>query len=445
MHAIAGDFCGWGSGNRSTDCALLMPQKVRQLQPLWVVAAIKISTFLYVDLLQVSADDRERLFSFIALMSLSPQQKKRGEEVFDALIVSLALTKTGEVYHTFDNGGFTASVCLTESHVSIHTWPEYNLATFDVFLSNFRNDNSDKIDVMSQKGMGEIMATTASVNCPTCGTGINVYDSGNSIYFGCTNCNTFFTNVDGSKSLLISKDLDNGHYPLLVPLEYNGHWMIVDAVDKNNYSFHNKAAFGTSWELRQGEFDWDVLLDTDKLYTEEFVWDQEMIVVETYDRENFDWYRGAHVSDTEIVKGFGVDISELPPKIGIGVLEPNKYLNIWKPFRNFSIFMFLLVVLTHMIMGAVKPPSVVLSETYLVKQDTAAWSTSFLPVKSTSFTIKEDGAVNIDITTDVNNVWLELPVTMVNEKTGEDFEFTKLVEHYTGCWAVEDEMMDEAA
>ncbi len=67
------------------------------------------------------------------------------KEVFDALIVSLALTKTGEVYHTFDNGGFTASVCLTESHVSIHTWPEYNLATFDVFLSNFRHDNSDKV------------------------------------------------------------------------------------------------------------------------------------------------------------------------------------------------------------------------------------------------------------------------------------------------------------
>ncbi len=351
---------------------------------------------------------------------------------------------------------------------------------------------------MSQKGMGEIMATTAEVNCPTCGTGINVYDKGNSIYFGCTSCNTFFTNVDGTNSQLISKDLDNGHYPLLVPLgtkckfndkhyvlvgfvqkthiseatywkeyilyrkkqegytiltEYNGHWMIVDAVDKNNYVFHNKAAFGTSWELRQvspvhkytyyagykcivlaakGEFDWDVLQDTDKLYTEEFVRDQEMIVVETYDRENFDWYRGEHISDTAIIKGFGVDISDLPPKIGIGVLEPNKYLNIWKPFRNFSLFMFLLVVLTHMIMGAVRPPDRVLSEIYSVKPDTAAWSTSFSPIKSSSFTIKESGAVNIDIASDVHNVWLELPVTMVNEKTGEDFEFTKLVEYYTG-------------
>ncbi len=65
--------------------------------------------------------------------------------LFDGLIESLRLTKTGEVYHAFDSGGFTASICLTESHVSIHTWPEFGKATFDVFLSNFLQDNSDKV------------------------------------------------------------------------------------------------------------------------------------------------------------------------------------------------------------------------------------------------------------------------------------------------------------
>ncbi|CCH52174.1 S-adenosylmethionine decarboxylase proenzyme Short=AdoMetDC [Fibrisoma limi BUZ 3] len=63
---------------------------------------------------------------------------------FDQLIESLELTKVGEAYHIFPNGGFTAVVCLTESHVSIHTWPELGLATFDVFLSNYLRDNSAK-------------------------------------------------------------------------------------------------------------------------------------------------------------------------------------------------------------------------------------------------------------------------------------------------------------
>lgn len=64
--------------------------------------------------------------------------------VFNSLIDTLGLTKVGEVYHAFPNGGYTAVVCLTESHVSIHTWPELGLATFDVFLSNYMRDNTAK-------------------------------------------------------------------------------------------------------------------------------------------------------------------------------------------------------------------------------------------------------------------------------------------------------------
>ncbi|GAB3971844.1 adenosylmethionine decarboxylase [Spirosoma terrae] len=64
--------------------------------------------------------------------------------LFDQLIHSLSLTKVGEVYHDFPNGGYTAVICLTESHVSIHTWPEFEIATFDVFLSNNLHDNTPK-------------------------------------------------------------------------------------------------------------------------------------------------------------------------------------------------------------------------------------------------------------------------------------------------------------
>jgi len=49
----------------------------------------------------------------------------------------------GEVVHSFEETeAFTAVHCLTESHISIHTWPEYNLCTCDVFLSNFKNNNN---------------------------------------------------------------------------------------------------------------------------------------------------------------------------------------------------------------------------------------------------------------------------------------------------------------
>lgn len=69
------------------------------------------------------------------------------KRIFDDLITTLSLTKVGEVYHAFSGAGYTAIVCLTESHISIHTWPEHGIATFDVFLSNFHNDNSEKVKV----------------------------------------------------------------------------------------------------------------------------------------------------------------------------------------------------------------------------------------------------------------------------------------------------------
>jgi S-adenosylmethionine decarboxylase len=57
------------------------------------------------------------------------------------LVKRFKLTKIGEVYHDFPNGGFTGVVCLTESHISVHTWPEFGRITFDVFLSNYQHIN----------------------------------------------------------------------------------------------------------------------------------------------------------------------------------------------------------------------------------------------------------------------------------------------------------------
>ncbi|HXU27705.1 MAG TPA: S-adenosylmethionine decarboxylase [Bacteroidia bacterium] len=58
-------------------------------------------------------------------------------------ISKFKLTTVGEAFHEFEGGGFTAIHGLTESHVSIHTWPEYNYCTCDIFLSNYKNENSN--------------------------------------------------------------------------------------------------------------------------------------------------------------------------------------------------------------------------------------------------------------------------------------------------------------
>lgn len=42
------------------------------------------------------------------------------------------------------NGGVTATVLLAESHLCVHTWPELQAVTLDVYVCNFGGDHSAK-------------------------------------------------------------------------------------------------------------------------------------------------------------------------------------------------------------------------------------------------------------------------------------------------------------
>ncbi len=72
-------------------------------------------------------------------------------EEIDSLIKEYQLQKLGEVYHDFSPGGFTAVVCLSESHISIHTWPEHGLVNIDIYLSNFQRNNDGTVENIYKK------------------------------------------------------------------------------------------------------------------------------------------------------------------------------------------------------------------------------------------------------------------------------------------------------
>lgn len=65
--------------------------------------------------------------------------------LLDNLVLGNGLVKLGEVYHAFEGAGFTAVVCLSESHLSIHTWPEYGKVNLDIYLSNYLRNNDGTV------------------------------------------------------------------------------------------------------------------------------------------------------------------------------------------------------------------------------------------------------------------------------------------------------------
>jgi S-adenosylmethionine decarboxylase len=64
-------------------------------------------------------------------------------EITNQILEKFSLEKVGAVVHNFENKSFTISVCLKESHICIHTWPEFQQLTLDVYLCNYMKDNSE--------------------------------------------------------------------------------------------------------------------------------------------------------------------------------------------------------------------------------------------------------------------------------------------------------------
>ena len=73
-------------------------------------------------------------------------------------VAHAGLTPVGELFHRFvpaaaaepgvAPSGITGVVLLAESHLAVHTWPELEAATLDVYVCNLGADNSARAQVL---------------------------------------------------------------------------------------------------------------------------------------------------------------------------------------------------------------------------------------------------------------------------------------------------------
>jgi S-adenosylmethionine decarboxylase len=74
--------------------------------------------------------------------------------LINQLILDHQLQKLGEVYHNFEPSGYTGVVCLSESHLSIHTWPEHGTLNIDIYLSNHLRMNDGTVTAIYESICG---------------------------------------------------------------------------------------------------------------------------------------------------------------------------------------------------------------------------------------------------------------------------------------------------
>ena len=60
-------------------------------------------------------------------------------------------TVVGESFHKFDPVGVTGIVAIAESHLCIHTWPEYGYAAADIFTCGKEFEPQRAADVLVER------------------------------------------------------------------------------------------------------------------------------------------------------------------------------------------------------------------------------------------------------------------------------------------------------
>ena len=76
------------------------------------------------------------------------------EQIRGALVmaaVEAGATIVGQSFHKFSPGGVTGIVALSESHLSIHTWPEHGYAAADIFTCGAALQPRKAADVLVER------------------------------------------------------------------------------------------------------------------------------------------------------------------------------------------------------------------------------------------------------------------------------------------------------
>lgn len=73
------------------------------------------------------------------------------EEIFVTAARESNATVLKTTFHKFNPHGVSGVVIISESHLAVHTWPEYEYAAIDIFSCGDRMDVEKAIEFLTQK------------------------------------------------------------------------------------------------------------------------------------------------------------------------------------------------------------------------------------------------------------------------------------------------------
>ena len=219
--------------------------------------------------------------------------------------------------------------------------------------------------------------------------------------------------------------------------EYDNHWNFVTPLqvlpapsmsglvyaNESYRSFQTARAY--TWFVI-GEFPWMVQVG-EAVDTADYVKPPKMLSSETTENE-VAWSQGEYIPGTEIWQAFQLK-TPCPPPIGVYSNQPSPYVGRVRSSWLFYGAMCALLLCLMVLFATLAPNKMVLDKNYVVNPATTV-EKSFV---SDLFTLDgRNDNVEVRITADISNQWVYFSMALINEETGQAYDFGREVSFYSG-------------
>jgi hypothetical protein len=326
-----------------------------------------------------------------------------------------------------------------------------------------------------------------ALKCPGCGATLTIRSFGNAVTIVCESCHSILDAKDPNLEILQRFKVATGEYRPLIPLgtrgkirgtdyevigferrtmlvdgipyswheyvlfnpykgfryltEYNGHWNDVSILKAlptvqestspptvkylgETYKHFQTAKAETSFVL--GEFPWQVRVG-ESVEVTDYVSPPRVLSTETTGNE-VTWSMGEYMSGKDVWAAFRLSGSS-PEAVGVYENQPSPMSadtrNIWVAFAAFLLLLVVMMIGFDMLARNEQ----VFSGSYKFDSREHA-DASFV---TDEFELKgHTSNVQVDTSTDLNNRWIYLNYALINEETGQAFDFGREVSYYHG-------------
>jgi hypothetical protein len=175
----------------------------------------------------------------------------------------------------------------------------------------------------------------------------------------------------------------------------------------------------------KGEFYWRVKVD-ERTEVADYISPPLMLSVESHDQE-INISLGQYIAANEIKEAFKIT-SEMPAKTGVAPHQPSPYPKgyLWKIWKV-AFIAIVCAVGIHILMAFMAENAHVYSTQGYIQPYQKGQTFS-----SAAFQLPEAGNVLIQSASPVQNDWVELGLSLVNEQTHEAYNFQHAIEYYSG-------------